>query len=152
MSEDPTQGQRTINLAALAGEAVVMLDARAEERSIRLEIETREELPASGEERAVIQILVNLIGNAVRHSPDGGTVELAFAKTPGTASVTVSDHGPGIDPADQQRIFERFERADAKSGGTRPRPGSFRRGFPPGGGGRHPRNRPRRGGAGHAAP
>jgi signal transduction histidine kinase len=118
MSEDPTQGQRTINLAALAGEAVVMLDARAEERSIRLEIETREELPASGEERAVIQILVNLIGNAVRHSPDGGTVELAFAKTPGTASVTVSDHGPGIDPADQQRIFERFERADAKSGGT----------------------------------
>jgi signal transduction histidine kinase len=118
MSEDPTHGQRVIDLAALAGEAVVMLDATAEERAIRLDIETREELPASGEERAVIQILVNLIGNAVRHSPDGGTVELAFAKTPGTASVTVSDHGPGIDPADQQRIFERFERADAKSGGT----------------------------------
>jgi signal transduction histidine kinase len=118
MSEDPTQGQRTIDLAALAGEAVVMLDSTAEERGIKLDIETREELPASGEERAVIQILVNLIGNAVRHSPDGGTVELAFAKTAGTASVTVSDHGSGIDPADQQRIFERFERADAKSGGT----------------------------------
>ena len=118
MSEDPTQGQRTIDLAALAGEAVVMLDSTAEDRGIRLNIEPRDDLPASGEERAVIQILVNLIGNAVRHSPDGGTVELAFAKTAGTASVTVSDHGPGIDPADQQRIFERFERADAKSGGT----------------------------------
>jgi signal transduction histidine kinase len=75
-------------------------------------------LPASGEERAVIQILVNLINNAVRHSPDKGTVTLAFARTAGTASVTVSDQGSGIDSADQQRIFERFERAHAKEGGT----------------------------------
>jgi signal transduction histidine kinase len=118
MSEDPTQGQRTIDLAALAGEAVVMLDSTAEDRGITLEIEPKEALPANGEERAVIQILVNLIGNAVRHSPESGTVRLAFAKTPGTASLTVSDEGPGIDPADQQRIFERFERADAKGGGT----------------------------------
>jgi signal transduction histidine kinase len=118
MSEDPTQGHRAIDLAALAGEAVVMLDSTAEERGIKLDIDARDMLPASGEERAVIQILVNLIGNAVRHSPDGGTVELAFAETSGTASVIVSDHGLGIDPADQQRIFERFERADTKAGGT----------------------------------
>ena len=118
MSEDPTQGHRTIDLAALTGEAVVMLDSTAEECGVRLDIDERDSLPASGEERAVIQILVNLVGNAVRHSPKGGTVELAFATTAGTASVIVSDQGPGIDPADQQRIFERFERADAKSGGT----------------------------------
>jgi len=118
MSEDPTQGHRAIDLAALAGEAVVMLDSSAEERGIKLDIDARDSLPASGEERAVIQILVNLIGNAVRHSPDGGTVELGFAETAGTASVTVSDQGSGIDPADQQRIFERFERADSKAGGT----------------------------------
>jgi signal transduction histidine kinase len=118
MSEDPTRGQRTIDLARLAGEAMVMIDANAEERSIQLEIEQRDELRASGEERAVIQILVNLIGNAVRHSPEGGTVGLAFAATPGTASVTVSDQGPGIEPGDQQRIFERFERADSKGAGT----------------------------------
>ena len=65
----------------------------------------------------MIQILVNLIGNAVRHSPEKGTVTLSFGQTEGTASVTVSDEGPGIDPADQQRIFERFERA-GKEGGT----------------------------------
>ena len=118
MSEDPTRGQRTIDLARLAGEALVMLEANAEERRIQLEIEPRDELSASGEERAVIQILVNLIGNAVRHSPEGGTVGLAFAATPGTASVTISDEGPGIEPADQQRIFERFERADSKGAGT----------------------------------
>ncbi|MFL6741442.1 MAG: sensor histidine kinase [Sphingomicrobium sp.] len=118
MSEDPAHGHRTIDLARLAGEALVMIEANAEERHIQFDIEPRDELSASGEERAVIQILVNLIGNAVRHSPEGGTVGLAFAATPGTASVIVSDEGPGIEPADQQRIFERFERADSKGAGT----------------------------------
>jgi signal transduction histidine kinase len=118
MSEDPAHGQRAVDLAALAAEAVVMLESTAEEREIAIEPETVGTLPASGQERAVIQILVNLIGNAVRHSPSGGTVRLAFARTPGTASVTVSDEGPGIAPADQQRIFERFERADSDVAGT----------------------------------
>jgi signal transduction histidine kinase len=118
MSEDPANGQRAVDLAALAAEAVVMLESTAEEREISIEPETVGTLPASGQERAVIQILVNLVGNAVRHSPRGGTVRLAFARTPGTASVTVSDEGPGIAPADQQRIFERFERADSDVAGT----------------------------------
>jgi len=118
MTEDPTQGQRAIDLTALAAEAVVMVEPTAEERSVALELENANPMFASGQERAVIQILVNLIGNAVRHSPEGGTVNLAFASTPGTASVIVADEGPGIDPADQQRIFERFERADARQGGT----------------------------------
>ena len=118
MSEDPTHGQQTIDLAALAAEAVVMLESTADDRQVSIETKAEEPLPASGEERAVIQILVNLIGNAVRHSPDGGTVTLAFARTAGTASVTVSDQGSGIEPADQQRIFERFERADQREGGT----------------------------------
>jgi signal transduction histidine kinase len=118
MSEDPTQGQRAIDLTALAAEAVVMVEPAAEERNVGLELDGKDALFASGQERGVIQILVNLIGNAVRHSPDGGHVRLSFVSTPGTASVIVSDEGPGIDPADQQRIFERFERADAKRGGT----------------------------------
>jgi anti-sigma regulatory factor (Ser/Thr protein kinase) len=117
MSEDPTHG-RSIDLAALAAEAVVMVDPSAEERNVKIALEAEESLSASGEERAVIQILVNLIGNAVRHSPDGGTVTLKFARTQGTASVIVSDQGSGIDPADQQRIFERFERPHNEAGGT----------------------------------
>jgi signal transduction histidine kinase len=118
MSEDPAHGQRAIDLASLAAEAVVMLESVAEDRNITIELGSADPLPASGEERAVIQILVNLIGNAVRHSLDGATVRLAFARTAGTASVSVSDEGPGIDSADQQRIFERFERAHQKEGGT----------------------------------
>jgi signal transduction histidine kinase len=116
MSEDPSHGQRTIDLAALAAEAVVLIEALAEEREVAIELEAKEPLPASGEERAVIQILVNLAGNAVRHSPNRGAVTLTFARTAATASVTVSDQGPGIAPADQQRIFERFERASGEGG------------------------------------
>jgi signal transduction histidine kinase len=118
MSEDPTKEHRTIDLSGLAAEAVVMLESSAEERRVTIEAGSTDALHASGEERAVIQILVNLIGNALKHSPDGGTVRLDFERTPGTVSVTVSDQGSGIDPADQQRIFERFERADQKAGGT----------------------------------
>jgi signal transduction histidine kinase len=118
MSEEPPQAQRSIDLAALAAEAVVMLDSSAEDRNVAIEPEGSAVLPASGEERAVIQILVNLLGNAIRHSPEGGKIRLIFSRTPGTASVTVSDEGPGIAAADQQRIFERFERAHPKEGGT----------------------------------
>ncbi|MFL6764503.1 MAG: sensor histidine kinase [Sphingomicrobium sp.] len=118
MSEDPAKVQRSIDLAALAAEAVVMLDSSAEERKIIIEPEGSDPLPASGEERAVIQILVNLIGNAIRHSPEGSAIRLIFSRTPGTASVAVADQGAGIAAADQQRIFERFERAHPKDGGT----------------------------------
>jgi signal transduction histidine kinase len=117
MSEDPAHG-RTVDLTALAAEAVVMLDASAEERGVTIAMDPDGPLPASGEERAVIQILVNLIGNAVRHSPEGGRVSLKFGGTQGTASVTVSDQGQGIAAADQQRIFERFERGNDHGGGT----------------------------------
>jgi signal transduction histidine kinase len=118
MSEDPTQGQHSIDLTALAAEAVVMIEPTAEERDIGLEVEGAKAIFASGQDRGVIQILVNLIGNAVRHSPEGGKVRLSFASTPASASVIVADEGAGINAADQQRIFERFERADARQGGT----------------------------------
>jgi two-component sensor histidine kinase/PAS domain-containing protein len=118
MSEEPVHEHGSIDLAALASEAVVMLEATAEERQVTIKLDSIERLPANGEERAVIQILVNLIINAIHHSPKGGVVHLTFAQTKGSASLTVWDQGPGIAPADQQRIFERFERAHAREGGT----------------------------------
>ena len=118
MGEDSALGQHAIDLAALSAEAAIMVEPRAEEREVTIERDTTEQLPATGQERAVIQILVNLIGNAVRHSPHGATVRLTFARTPASASVTVADEGPGIEAADQQRIFERFERVEETEGGT----------------------------------
>jgi signal transduction histidine kinase len=118
MSEDPTQVHGLVDLASLSAEAVIMLESSAEDRGVHMELERPEPLRARGQERAVIQILVNLIVNAIRYSPENGTVRLSFARTAGTASVTVADEGPGIGAGDEHRIFERFERAHTKEGGT----------------------------------
>ena len=116
--EQPRGSPRSVDLAAVAAEAVVMLDSPADERGVRIEPQGADPLPASGEERAVTQILVNLIGNAIRHSPEGGTIRLMFGRTGERAWVSVCDEGPGVAEADRERIFERFERAHEKDSGT----------------------------------
>ena len=118
MNGESVEGQDQVDLVALATEAVAMLEAAAEPRGIIVALEPSKPLLVHGETRGIIQILVNLIGNAVRHSPDGGTVSLSFATVQGMTSVHVVDQGSGIEPADQQRIFERFERSRTGQGGT----------------------------------
>ena len=118
MSDEAMTEQRSIDLAALAAEAIVMLDAPAEERGVTIEPHGEHSLPAKGEERAVIQILVNLIGNAIRHSPGGGRIRLEFNQIGGQSSVTVGDEGPGVEPEDEERIFERFERGQPREEGA----------------------------------
>ncbi len=80
-----------------------------------LEIELRvpEPLPeiAAGAEK-VKQILVNLVENAVKYSPDGGVIEVAVEPTAGCVCFSVRDQGLGIPLADQERIFEKFHRLD----------------------------------------
>jgi signal transduction histidine kinase len=75
--------------------------------------ETERALPATAEFRRTLQILVNLIGNAVRYSPRGSTLRLRLARDGDRAVVTVEDTGQGIAAADQARIFEKFERVDS---------------------------------------
>ena len=110
--------ENTIDLVALAQEAVIMLEAAAEERHISIQLEAVRRMPANGDDRAVIQILVNLIGNAIRHSPDHGQIAIRFARAKGMACLSVVDQGPGISAGDEQRIFERFERATDDDLGT----------------------------------
>jgi len=101
-----------LNLVACASEAMQLVQPRAEERSIHLErIGAEEPLMASAEPRGVVQILVNLLNNAVRHSPEGATIAVIAEHQGDKVAVTVADEGPGVAEADQERIFERYERA-----------------------------------------
>ena len=118
MNDEPTKADQPIDLASLAGEAVVMLDSSAQERGATIELDQIDALRAKGEERAVIQILVNLIGNAIRYSPQNGRIAVRFARVWDSASVSVEDEGPGVSPSDHERIFERFERAHSNEAGT----------------------------------
>lgn len=118
MGEDPEFGRGLIDLAALAAEAVVLVEPIAENRKVAIALASTPPKLASGEEHAVIQILVNLLVNAIRHSPPRTTVTISFGGGEGRSEVTVTDQGVGIAPEDHKRIFERFERADEQPGGT----------------------------------
>ena len=62
------------------------------------------------------QILVNLLSNAIRHSPERATIQVAVAATEDRVSFSVVDHGPGVPSELRQKIFEPFERFDPHSG------------------------------------
>ncbi|MGE0392439.1 MAG: sensor histidine kinase [Vicinamibacterales bacterium] len=66
------------------------------------------------------QVLQNLVANALRHTPDGGCISIAAARTPAGVRLTVRDTGPGIPPEHLPRIFDRFYKADPSraSGGS----------------------------------
>lgn len=107
-----------VDLAEAAAEAIQLVQPRAQERSLQIELVGADQpLLATGESRGVVQILVNLLGNAVRHSPEGGTVAVIAQRQGDRIGVTVADEGPGIAEADQQRIFDRYERIGDAPGG-----------------------------------
>jgi two-component system phosphate regulon sensor histidine kinase PhoR len=68
--------------------------------------------PVAADPDKLRQVLMNLVDNAVKYSPDGGTVRLALAQTGGRIRFRVEDEGLGIPPAEQTRIFEKFFRLD----------------------------------------
>jgi hypothetical protein len=104
-------GANAVDLTVLTSEAVGLVETAARERSIIIGVEPVDMLLARGEPRSVIQVLVNLIGNAVRHSPPGTAVTVSFRNSGGSARVHVADEGPGIAPEHQKRIFEPYETA-----------------------------------------
>jgi signal transduction histidine kinase len=73
---------------------------------------------AEGDPERVHQVVANLLDNAVRYSPAGGTVELRGRRGRNSVTIEVSDDGPGIPEQDLARVFERFYRADAARSST----------------------------------
>ena len=116
MVDQPPDGDSSVDLSPLVDEAIGLVQSKAESRTVEIQRDGPETLAAAGEPRAIVQILVNLLGNAIRHSPDGSRVSVNLAVADGYASITVADQGSGIDPADHERIFGKFERV-GESGG-----------------------------------
>ena len=109
-----------IDLSDIARRAAGLLAVRATAAHVRIDRPGGDEvLPATGEFRRTLQILVNLIGNAVRYSPLDSMVWIRAERSGNFAAVVVADQGKGIAVQDQARIFEKFERVDtAEPGGS----------------------------------
>lgn len=96
--------------------------AAAGRKRIELRLDVSPGLAARADPRALEQVLVNLLDNAVKYTPEGGAVGMAAAADGDRVVVSVSDTGPGIAPHHLPRLFERFYRVDPgrsrESGGT----------------------------------
>jgi two-component system OmpR family sensor kinase len=103
-----------VDLVALAADAVHDARALAPDRKVTLEVAHNEEVPVVlGDEPRLRQVLSNLMTNALTHTPPGTPVTIGVATEPGWAVLSVTDQGPGLEPQDAQRVFERFYRADS---------------------------------------
>ena len=102
-----------VDLRRLAVASVERLRLFAERQGVELRTEVPETVPpVRGNEDRLGQVLINLLHNAVKFSPDGGEVVVRVEATAEDVIVSVEDHGIGIPKADQARIFERFYKAD----------------------------------------
>ncbi len=100
-----------VDLADLGRRAAGLLGVKALDRGIAIVApETDCAVNAIGEFRRVLQILVNLVGNALRYAPEGSLVRIVTEQQHGEACIMVIDQGPGIAMADRERIFDKFER------------------------------------------
>ena len=106
-----------LDVGALAGEVV----ARMQEHAERWEFEL--DMPAAGvvveaDREKLSQVLLNLVDNAVKFSPEGGRISISARRRAESAEVRVTDQGIGIPRADQQRIFSKFFRAEGTGPGV----------------------------------
>jgi two-component system, OmpR family, sensor kinase len=104
-------GARTrCDLAEVAGNAAAEVAPTIGERELR--IESRMSLQVDGNPDELHRVVVNLLDNAVRHTPPGSTIELRLHASGNDAVLEVADDGPGVPPDLRERIFDRFVRGE----------------------------------------
>ena len=109
--------KETTDLGILIEEVADALAPEARGRRLRIETRLPQELPMMNlDPHRMREVLVNLVLNALRHSPDDGVVQIECAPHGYGAVIRVRDHGVGIPPADLSRVFERFHKAPGSTG------------------------------------
>ena len=107
------------SLNSLVQTVFVAVEALSTEKHLLLKIEAPSDLPKGrGDERRLSQVLLNLVGNAIKFT-DAGEVTIRASAATGSFTVAVHDTGPGISEFDQARIFQEFQQADSSSTRTK---------------------------------
>jgi signal transduction histidine kinase len=108
----------TLDLAAVAADVVDLYEPVAEERDLSMVASLRAGASLRGNRQLLALAVANLLDNAVKYTPSGGTITLSVDTDPHGVRLTVTDTGPGIPAADRGRVLERFVRIE--SGGSVP--------------------------------
>jgi signal transduction histidine kinase/HAMP domain-containing protein len=104
------------DLPAAMDNAVTLVRERASRRGITLQRVVGERVGAiRGDERKIRQVLLNLLSNSIKFTPEGGRVEVGAALADGAVEVSVSDTGVGIAPEDHEAVFEEFRQVGASA-------------------------------------
>jgi heavy metal sensor kinase len=89
------------------------VDVLATERGVAIRAAGSPDIPFRGDEDLLRRLVLNVLQNAVQHTPTGGSVAVDIHQEPAAVRIRVTDEGPGIPAGDQQRIFDRFVQLDA---------------------------------------
>ena len=101
----------SISLQELAGGAIESVSMEAKLRGCNIDHELQTEAAIRGDKRKLTLALTNILGNAVKHSPSGGVIHVRGWTAGRDMHIAVRDEGPGFEPADAQRIFEKYYRS-----------------------------------------
>lgn len=104
--------RKPVDIGALVGKAVEDLRVLAEERNQKLTADLPGGIEIPVDADLLRQAVVNVLDNAIKFTPPGGTISVALKDRPGVAGIEVRDGGPGIPEADRVLIFERFFRVE----------------------------------------
>lgn len=104
--------RRLVYLDEIVAECVRAVSVIATTRSVSLVTDLRPDVSLAGDDALLRRLMTNLLDNAVRYTPAGGTITVTLARDERVATIAVSDTGPGIPVADRERVFERFVRLD----------------------------------------
>jgi heavy metal sensor kinase len=104
--------KENITLGDVVSDAVDQVRPAAESKGVSVQVRPGGDLRLTADQDLLLQLMLNLLDNAVKHTPPGKAIEVSWSSEPGYAKVVVSDEGAGIDAEHLPHIFDRFFRVD----------------------------------------
>jgi len=111
---------QSVGLGELARDAAELYEALAEEKCVHFSARIENGISLDGDRDLLFQALINLLDNAIKYTPAGGTVSLELKRSGNTTDITVSDSGSGIAETERDKVGQRFYRLES----SRSTPGS----------------------------
>ena len=108
-----------LDASALLRETVELFAGQAKEAGLRIDLQAPAGLEVLGDERRILQVLANLVSNAIRYSPNAGTIRITTHRAPESVEIHIIDEGSGLTPEQIGRLFQPFVQVHDAPGRTK---------------------------------